>query len=153
MDVLKRLPDEELNRLIQALKPHSPTRQLWDIATALYSLKLMPEEFQEKYAPAVPRLGKAAEELLIRVPLWAFVLFSLLVKAHPWFLTGYFPQALSLALRRWAADVKKQKRERNNEIVSRKTERQQTLGQIADDLDMTLEAVKGVWKRHKPKPT
>jgi DNA-binding CsgD family transcriptional regulator len=155
MDVLTRIPEEELNRLIEALGPGSPENPIWElwiVQSIATSFAELPEEYREKCARAGPLFTKIAKELSGRTPLWAAALLSLLVKAHPWFHGGAFGLAMRRSLRRLVADVRKQKKGRNQEIIRRKREGQ-TLGQIALGLGMSLEAVKGAWKRHKPNPT
>jgi hypothetical protein len=154
VDVLERLPEEELTLIVEALGPRSPDNpilQLWTAISLLTSISHLPEDFRKKCAAAVPFLTKSAGDLLGGVPLWTAALLSLLVKAHPWFHGGLFGIVLRRAFPRLMADMKKRDRGKIRAVLRRK-KAGQTLGQIAHELGIPRESVKGTWKRHKPKP-
>jgi hypothetical protein len=152
MDVLKRLPVGELDLIVEALgarSPDNPAWQLWTAVSARTSFELLPDKYREK---TVSLLDDSIKELLGRVPPWVAVLFSLLVKVHPWLHGGLYGCALRRAFHRCLADAKKRKREQVKAVLRRK-KAGESLGQIARSLHISREAAKGIWKRHKPGPT
>jgi hypothetical protein len=153
MNVLERLPDEEMVRFVQIAlgqqSPDNPAWQLWTLASFLTCYACLPEDFRGQSARLGLFLVKTTEKLRAQVPRSTGVFFSLLVKVQPWFSDGLLGRVLRRAFPRLMADVKK----RNRELIGKVRQLKRmgrTQGEIALDLNISVEAVKGVLRRHKP---